>query len=204
MLFKQTENIPKNFIIKIEELFKIWRDKWEIFNNKYFQGLFMYTYDNNSYNKIKEYYSKFLETEIDKYSEDIIKLYNKDSQKIKTLGYESGLDTDCDFGEIIMNLKRIKKMELVIDLSKDLDGNECVDIPQASDQGTSKIQRILKSMDENFKNNKENNSNKENMKVHSKDSDIDDQSKTIKNNEENIPSKTNEDYYNDDIDGEPL
>ena len=204
MLFKQTENIPKNFIIKIEELFKIWRDKWEIFNNKYFQGLFMYTYDNNSYNKIKEYYSKFLETEIDKYSEDIIKLYNKDSQKIKTLGYESGLDTDCDFGEIIMNLKIIKKMELVIDLSKDLDGNECVDIPQASDQGTSKIQRILKSMDENFKNNKENNSNKENMKVHSKDSDIDDQSKTIKNNEENIPSKTNEDYYNDDIDGEPL
>ena len=146
MIFKETENIPKNFIKKIEELFKIWRDKWEIFNNKYFQGLFMYTYDNNSYNKIKEYYSKFLENEIDKYSEDIIKLYNKDSQKIKILGYESGLDTDCDFGEIIMNLKRIKKMELVIDLSKDLDGNEYVDIPQTSDQGTSKIQRILKSM----------------------------------------------------------
>ena len=103
-----------------------------------------------------------------------------------------------------MNLKRIKKMELVIDLSKDLDGNEYVDIPQISDQGTSKIQRILKSMDENFKNNKDNNSNKENMKVDSKDSDIDDQSKTIKNNEENIPSQTNEDYYNDDIDGEPI
>ena len=176
MIFKEKENIPKNFIKKIEELFKIWRDKWEIFNNKYFQGLFMYTYDNNSYNKIKEYYSKFLENEIDKYSEDIIKLYNKDSQKIKILGYESGLDTDCDFGEIIMNLKRIKTMELVIDLSKDLDGNEYVDIPQTSDQGTSKIQRILKSMDENFKNNKDNNSNKENMKIHSKDSDIDDQS----------------------------
>lgn len=108
MIFRETENIPKNFINKIEELFKIWRDKWEIFNNKYFQGLFMYTYDNNSYNKIKEYYSKFLKTEIDKYSEDIIKLYNKDSQKIKILGDESGLDTDCDFGEIIMNLKRIK------------------------------------------------------------------------------------------------
>lgn len=203
MIFREKENIPKNFINKIEELFKIWRDKWEIFNNKYFQGLFMYTYDNNSYNKIKEYYSKFLKTEIDKYSEDIIKLYNKDSQKIKILGDESGLDTDCDFGEIIMNLKRIK-MELVIDLSKDLDGNEYIDIPQASDQGTSKIQRILKSMDENFKNNKDDNSNKENMKVDSKDSDIDDQSKTIKNDEDNIPLKTNEDYYNDDIDGEPI
>ena len=103
-----------------------------------------------------------------------------------------------------MNLKRIKKMELVIDLSKDLDGNEYIDIPQTSDQGTSKIQRILKSMDENFKNNKDDNSNKENMKVDSKDSDIDDQSKTIKNNEDNIPLQTNEDYYNDDIDGEPL
>lgn len=95
-------------------------------------------------------------------------------------------------------------MELVIDLSKDLDGNEYIDIPQTSDQGTSKIQRILKSMDENFKNNKDDNSNKENMKVDSKDSDIDDQSKTIKNDEDNIPLKTNEDYYNDDIDGEPI
>ena len=154
--------------------------------------------------KSRNIIQNFLKNEIDKYSEDIIKLYNKDSQKIKILGYESGLDTDCDFGEIIMNLKRIKKMELVIDLSKDLDGNEYVDIPQTSEQGTSKIQRILKSMEENFKSNKDNNSNKENMKVDSKDSDIDDQSKTIKNNEENIPSQTNEDYYNDDIDGEPL
>ena len=191
----------------MDDLFKIWRDKWEIFDNKFCHGFFMYTYNYNSYNKIEEYYSNYIKTELDKYTDNIIKLNKIESQKIKILGYENGLETDCDFSEIIKDLKKIKKMELIVNLSDDIDGNECAEIPKVSEQETSKIQRILKSMDENFKNNNDNvTSNKINSKDNNdNDNDLDEETKTLKNNceDSNSTKKFDEDYYND-IDGEPL
>ena len=192
-------------------MFKIWRDKWEIFDHKFCQGFLIYTYKYNSYNKIEEYYSKYIQNEMDTYLDNIEKLNKNDSQKIKILGYENGLDTNCENSEIIMDLKKIKKMELIISLTKEIDGNELVEIPQVNDKETSKIERILKSLNQNYNNN--NNINNENNntilnlkdgKNESENNKITEEAKIINNNENSVVSiKNNEEYY-DDIDGEPL
>lgn len=205
-IFKNNNKIPKSFIQNIDEIFKIWKDKWEIFDNKYFQGLFMYSYKYNSYDNIEEYYANYIKNEINKFSDNIEKLYKNDSQKIKLLGFENGLDTDCDFSEIIFDLEKIKRMELIISLSKDIDGNE-YDGNKISEKETSKIQRLLKTMNENYINNNENKYKKslnEENKNKDNNSDLDDNSKTL-NNEEVITAlkKRNENFY-DDLDGEPL
>ena len=166
----------------------------------------MYTYNYNSLNNIEIYYSNYIKKEIDKYSDTIGKII--DPQKIKILGYENGLDTECDYSEIIIGLKKIKKMELINNLSKDIDGNEIPDIPQISEKETSTIQRILKTMNENF-NNKNNNTEVNNNNLNSNKSNednLEDDIKTINNNndEESItPENKNEELYND-IDGEPI
>ncbi len=207
-IFKNKKNIPKDFIQTIDEIFKIWKDKWEIFDNKYSQGLFIYTYNYGSYYNIEEYYSKYIKNEINKFSDNIEKLYKNDSQKIKLLGFENGLDTDCDFSEIIVDLEKIKRMELIISLSKDIDGNE-YEGNQISEKETSKIQRILKSMNENYTNNNDynykNNINNENKnKDVNSDLDLDDRSKTLHNEEVIIASKKSNDNFYSDLDGEPL
>jgi hypothetical protein len=131
------------------------------------------------------------------------------------LGYESGLDTSCENSEIIMDLKKIKKMELIISLSKDIDGNEFTEIPQINEKETSKIQRILKSLNENFNGNNNNidnelinktlNGKNENIIDKSENNNVSDETKTLNNNEKSIHSiKNNEEEYYDDIDGEPL
>ena len=187
-------------------MFKIWRDRWEIFDHKFCQGFFIYTYKYNSYTNIEEYYSKYIQNEIDTYLNNIEKINKNDSQKIKILGYESGLDTNCENTEIIMDLKKIKKMELIISLIKEIDGNEFTDIPQINDKETSKIQRILKSLNQNYYNNNENNkiANLKDGKNETENNKVSEATKIINNNENNILSiKNNEEYY-DDIDGEPL
>ena len=129
------------------------------------------------------------------------------------MAFENGLDTDCDFSEIIIDLQKIIKMELLINLSKDIDGNEFSEINYISEKETSKIQRILKNMNENFNaNNDKNNSdiNKINFKdkINIKDNNINlDEKKTNVNNENGTFSSKklneNEPIY-DDLDGEPL
>ena len=42
---KEQKKIPEEFILKIDEIFKLWRDKQEIFYNKFFQGLFIYLFN---------------------------------------------------------------------------------------------------------------------------------------------------------------
>ena len=197
-------------------MFKIWKNRWEIFDDKFCKGFFIYTYNYNTYNKIEEYYSKYIKNEIDKYLENIEKINKIDSQKIKILGYESGLDTNCENSEIIMDLKKIKKMELIISLSKDIDGNEFTEIPQINEKETSKIQRILKSLNENFNGSNNNNidnelinktlnGKNENIIDKSENNNVSDETKTLNNNEKSIHSiKNNEEEYYDDIDGEPL
>ena len=197
-------------------MFKIWKNRWEIFDDKFCKGFFIYTYNYNTYNKIEEYYSKYIKNEIDKYLENIEKINKIDSQKIKILGYESGLDTNCENSEIIMDLKKIKKMELIISLSKDIDGNEFTEIPQINEKETSKIQRILKSLNENFNGNNNNNidnelinktlnGKNENIIDKSENNNVSDETKTLNNNEKSIHSiNNNEEEYYDDIDGEPL
>ena len=181
-------------------MFKIWKNRWEIFDDKFCKGFFMYTYNYNTYNKIEEYYSKYIKNEIDKYLENI----------------ESGLDTNCENSEIIMDLKKIKKMELIISLSKDIDGNEFTEIPQINEKETSKIQRILKSLNENFNGNNNNidnelinktlNEKNGNIIDKSENNNVSDETKTLNNNnEKSIHSiNNNEEEYYDDIDGEPL
>ena len=217
LIFKNSSNIPNYFIQNIDEMFKIWKNRWEIFDDKFCKGFFIYTYNYNTYNKIEEYYSKYIKNEIDKYLENIEKINKNDSQKIKILGYESGLDTNCENSEIIMDLKKIKKMELIISLSKDIDGNEFTEIPQINEKETSKIQRILKSLNENFNGNNNNNidnelinktlnGKNENIIDKNENNNLSDETKTLNNNNEKsiLSIKNNEEEYYDDIDGEPL
>ena len=180
-IFLNQENIPSDFIHNIDELFKIWRDKWEIFDHKFFQGLFIYTFNYNSNKKIEKFYSNNINDELNKYSLNIENLNLIEPQKIKLLGNEYGLDIDNNNSEIISGLKKIKRMELILNLSEDIDGKEYNNnsqVPQK--QETSKIQQILQTMENNINNN--NSSNEE------------DDEQTIDNNNNNI----------NDIDGEPL
>ena len=186
-LIKEKENIPTNFILSIEEIFKIWRDKWEIFDQKYFKGIFIYLFNFDSNAKIEKFYSKYIKDELDKYSIEIENLNLIEPQKIKILANEYGLDIDSNSSEIISNLKKIKKMELLINLSKDIDGKEYDVIQPSLNQETSKIQTILQKMENNI--NISNNNNNLN-------SNSEDEEQTIENNNDN------NDY--NDIDGEPL
>ena len=166
----------------VEEIFKIWRDKWEIFDNKYFQGIFIYLFNFNTNNKIEKFYSDFIKDELDKYSIEIENLKLLEPQKIKILGNEYGLDVDSNLTEIISGLKKIKKMELLINLSKDIDGKEYNNnIQNNQSQETSKIQKILERVENNY-NNKKNENNSE--------------------DEQTIDNNKNNDF--NDIDGEPL
>ena len=197
-IFKNNNAIPKNFIQSIEILFIIWRDKWEIYDKKYCQGLFMYTYNYNAVNNIEIYYSDYIKNELEKYSDTIKKI--NDLQKIKVIGFENGLDPESDLPEIITGLQKIKKMEIIINLSNDLDGNELPDFHPISDKETSTIQRILKNMNENFNNKNNdilNNNDKNNLKNEKKSLD------NNNNEEQTTPENNNDEYYND-IDGEPL
>ena len=174
--------IPEEFMNNVEEIFKIWRDKWEIFDNKYFQGIFIYLFNFNTNNKIEKFYSDFIKDELDKYSIEIENLKLLEPQKIKILGNEYGLDVDSNLTEIISGLKKIKKMELLINLSKDIDGKEYNNnIQNNQSQETSKIQKILERVENNY-NNKKNENNSE--------------------DEQTIDNNKNNDF--NDIDGEPL
>ena len=204
-IFKNNNNIPKYFIQNIDELFKIWKNRWDLFDDKYFQGLFMYTYNLNcnSYISIENYYDNYIQEEIDKFLENI-----HDYQRIKVLGVENGLDTDCDFLEMIDDLKKIKKMELIISLSKDLDGNEYNGINQISEKETSKLQRILKNMNENLNSNNNKNVNNINtINMNDKSNSNKDKNVNFDGKKESVNAKQinekNEQIY-DDLDGEPL
>ena len=183
-IFLNQDNIPSKFIHNIDELFKIWRDKWEIFDHKFFQGLFIYTFNYNSNKKIESFYSNNINDELNKYSINLENLNLIEPQKIKLLGNEYGLDTDINNSEIISGLIKIKRMDLIMNLSEDIDGKEYNNnIQNSPKQETSKIQKILQTMENNIN---INNSNEE------------DDEQTIDNN--NINSNNN---FND-IDGEPL
>ena len=192
-IFSNNDNIPKNFIQNIDEIFKIWRDKWEIFDRKYFQGLFIYLFNYDSNDKIEKFYSNYIKNELDKYSYSIEYLNLIEPQKVKALGAEYGLDINSASNEIIDGLKKIKKMELLMNLSQDLDGKEYNIISKIPQQETSKIQKILKKMENNYSINNTNNNNNNN--------EIEEDEKTIDKNNEVSNNKDND--FND-IDGEPL
>ena len=183
---KEQTAIHEKFIHDIDEILKIWRDKWEIFDNKYFQGIFIYLFDYNSNNKIEKFYSEFIKDELDKYSLNIETLNLIEPQKIKILGNEYGLDVDSNSSEIISGLKKIKKMELLINLSKDIDGKEYNNIKPKENQETSKIQKILQKIENNY-----------NININEEEDE-----QTIDNNNNNININDNKDF--NDIDGEPL
>ena len=121
--------------------------------------------------------------QVDKYSINIENLNLIEPQKIKILGSEYGLDVDSNSSEIISGLKKIKKMELLINISKEIDGKEYNNIKPHENQETSKIQKILKNVENNY--NINNNKNNE---------EVEEDEQTIDNN--------NNDF--NDIDGEPL
>ena len=185
VIFTNQELTPnyKKFIQNVEEILKIWRDKWEIFDDKYFQGIFIYLFNYNSNNKIEKFYSNFIKDELDEYSTNIENLNLIEPQKIKILGNEYGLDVDSNSLEIISGLKKIKKMELIINLSKDIDGKEYNTIKSPQNQETSKIQKILKNIENNYNTNK------------SKENEEEEDEQTLDNNNNNDIN---------DIDGEPL
>ena len=159
IIFKDND-VPKIFVGKIGELFKIWKDRWNVFDNKFYNGLIMYTYDFNSSNNIEEYYSQYIKIEQEKYLQFLERLTKVDPKKLRILGEENGLYINSDFKEIINDLQKIQKIELIIDLSKDIDGNATENATLFENE-TSKIQRILKSMNENFNNNRDSQNNKE-------------------------------------------
>ena len=187
-IFLNKDNIPTNFIQSVDEIFKIWRDKWQIFDHKFFQGLFIYLFNYNSYIKIEKFYSNYIIEELDKYSINIENLNLIEPQKIKILGNEYGLDIDSNSFEIISGLKKIKRMELLISLSNDIDGKEYNTMKTPQNQEKSKIQTILQKIENNINNN------------NIKENEEEDDEQTIENNN----NSNNNGNYNDDIDGEPL
>ena len=191
---KEQTAIHAKFIQDIDEILKIWRDKWEIFDNKFFQGIFIYLFNFNSNYKIEKFYNEYIKDEMDKYSLNIENLNLIEPQKIKILGNEYGLDVDSNSSEIIAGLKKIKKMELLINLSKDIDGKEFNIIKPKENQETSKIQKILQKIENNYININNNNNNNE---------EEEEDEQTIDNNiNNNIINNNNNDF--NDIDGEPL
>ena len=187
-IFLNKDNIPTNFIQSVDEIFKIWRDKWQIHDHKFFQGLFIYLFNYNSYSKIEKFYSNYIIEELDKYSINIENLNLIEPQKIKILGNEYGLDIDSNSFEIISGLKKIKRMELLISLSNDIDGKEYNTMKTPQNQEKSKIQTILQKIENNINNN------------NIKENEEEDDEQTIENNN----NSNNNGNYNDDIDGEPL
>ena len=187
-IFLNKDNIPTNFIQSVDEIFKIWRDKWQIFDHKFFQGLFIYLFNYNSCIKIEKFYSNYIIEELDKYSINIENLNLIEPQKIKILGNEYGLDIDSNSFEIISGLKKIKRMELLIYLSNDIDGKEYNTMKTPQNQEKSKIQTILQKIENNINNN------------NIKENEEEDDEQTIENNN----NSNNNGNYNDDIDGEPL
>lgn len=139
----------------------------------------MYIFDFDSMEKIEKHYKDYLDSEIEKY---VKKIYDLDSNKLINLGYEYGLDIDCDKNEIIKDLMNIKKIELLELLEKDIDGNIMI----KNNEEEPKIQRILKSIQESIGNN----GNKETKIEEFKNGNIN-KNKDIETN------------Y-DDIDGEPI
>ena len=187
-IFLNKDNIPTNFIQSVDEIFKIWRDKWQIHDHKFFQGLFIYLFNYNSSIKIEKFYSNYIIEELDKYSINIENLNLIEPQKIKILGNEYGLDIDSNSFEIISGLKKIKRMELLISLSNDIDGKEYNTMKTPQNQEKSKIQTILQKIENNINNN------------NIKENEEEDDEQTIENNN----NSNNNGNYNDDIDGEPL
>ena len=178
-LFSKKEIIPKYFISNIAIIFNNWCLKWDIFDEKYNRGILMYIFDFDSMEKIEKHYKDYLDSEIEKY---VKKIYDLDSNKLINLGYEYGLDIDCDKNEIIKDLMNIKKIELLELLEKDIDGNIMI----KNNEEEPKIQRILKSIQESIGNN----GNKETKIEEFKNGNIN-KNKDIETN------------Y-DDIDGEPI
>ena len=77
-------------------------------------------------------------------------------------------------------------MELLINLSKDIDGKEYNNIKPKENQETSKIQKILQKIENNY-----------NININEEEDE-----QTIDNNNNNININDNKDF--NDIDGEPL
>ena len=150
-IFSNNNNVPKNFIQNVDEIFQIWRDKWEIFDHKYFQGLFIYLFNYDSNDKIEKFYSNYIKNELDKYSYSIEYLNLIEPQKVKALGAEYGLDINSASNEIIDGLKKIKKME----------NNYSINNTNNNNNNNNEIEEDEKTIDKNneVSNNKDNDFN---------------------------------------------
>ena len=111
-LFYKNEILLKNkmFINKLNEIFTIWKEKFNLFENNYYNGLFYYLNDYDFKMFSKEILNdENIIKEINNFEEDLFNLYNKDAEKLKEIAKENGFYEDENYGEIINKLINIKK-----------------------------------------------------------------------------------------------
>lgn len=160
MIFAKKEAVPKSFCQNLDKLFNLWCKEWKVFDEKYFQGLFVYTFDFDSMQLIEKYYESFITEEKQKYSDSINEMKENDDKKILSLAYEYGLNTESNLSDdIIPRLIKIKEMQLFIGLSQEIDGKIYSESNIMLEEETPKIQRLLKTMQETMKNNSFTNNN---------------------------------------------
>lgn len=184
-IFCKKFEIPGNFLSNLKKIFKNWCEKWKIFDEKDSKGILMYIFDFENMKEIEKYYSDFLKTELDNYYKELKKISILNSEKIINLGFEYGINTDCDYSEIINDLIIIKKIELLISLENEINGKD-LSSKKKGNEDEPKIQRILKSIQDmnNLNNNNKNFNNNDNI--------------------DNIKDEINISNIDDDIDGEPI
>ena len=150
-LFYKNEILLKNkiFIKKLNEIFTIWKEKFNLFENNFYNGLFYYLNDYNFSIFSKEILNEeHIIKEINNFEEDLFNLYNKDAEKLKEIAKKNGFYENENSGEIINKLINIKKLNLYSEYMQEINGEDCVE--EILDLKIEKLTNVLNIMKNNY------------------------------------------------------
>ena len=200
-LFYKNEILLKNkiFIQKLNEIFTIWKDKFNLFENNFYNGLFYYLNDYNFSVFSKEILNEeHIIKEINNFEEDLFNLYNKDAEKLKEIAKKNGFYENENYGEIINKLINIKKLNLYSEYMQEINGEDCIE--EILDLKIEKLTNVLNIMKNNY--NKINILDENGIEINPIEYEFFDIKTENKNEINNNNNNNNE--YESDIDGEPI
>ena len=203
-LFNKNDVLLKNkiFIKKLNEIFTIWKEKFNLFENNFYNGLFYYLNDYNFSIFSKEILNdEHIIKEINNFEEDLFNLYNKDAEKLKEIAKKNGFYENENYGEIINKLINIKKLNLYSEYMQEINGEDCLE--EILDLKIEKLTNVLNIMKNNY--NKINILDENGIEINPIEYeffDIKTENKNEINNNNNNNNNNNE--YESDIDGEPI
>ena len=205
-LFYKNEILLNNkmFINKLNEIFTIWKEKFNLFENNYYNGLFYYLNDYDFKMFSKEILNdENIIKEINNFEEDLFNLYNKDAEKLKEIAKENGFYENENYGEIINKFINIKKFHLYSDYVQEINGEDCVE--EILDLKIEKLKNVLNTMKNTY--NKINILDENGIEIHPIEYEFfgikNENIQENKQNEINNNNIINEEYESD-IDGEPI